>query len=132
MQQIYWKTLMPKCDFNKVALQLYWNHLRHACSPVNLLHIFRTTFPKNVSRGLLLNVFNSVRCLVNMIIRKEKSKVKTSFIIHSLPKVWQKWRHVKRTIHYSIKRLINGNEILYHKSLYLLSRKRETKKKIGK
>ena len=23
MQQIYWKTPMPKCDLNKVALQLY-------------------------------------------------------------------------------------------------------------
>ena len=25
MQQIYRRTLMPNCDFNKVALQLYWN-----------------------------------------------------------------------------------------------------------
>ena len=23
MQQIYWRTPMPKCDFNKVALQIY-------------------------------------------------------------------------------------------------------------
>ena len=29
--------------------------LRHGCSPVNLLHIFRTPFPKNTSRWLLLN-----------------------------------------------------------------------------
>ena len=28
--------------------------LRHGCSPVNLLHIFRTSFPKNTSEGLLL------------------------------------------------------------------------------
>ena len=28
--------------------------LLHGCSPVNLLHIFRTTFPKNTSGGLLL------------------------------------------------------------------------------
>ena len=27
---------------------------RHVCSPVNLLHIFRTSFPKNTS-GLLLD-----------------------------------------------------------------------------
>ena len=27
--------------------------LRHGCSPVNLLHIFRTPFPKNASGGLL-------------------------------------------------------------------------------
>ena len=26
VQQIYSRTPMPKCDFNKVALQLYWNH----------------------------------------------------------------------------------------------------------
>ena len=26
MQQIYRKTLMPECDFNKAALQLYGNH----------------------------------------------------------------------------------------------------------
>ena len=41
---------MPKCDFNKVAKQL-----RHGCSPVNLLHIFRTPFSKNTSGWLLLN-----------------------------------------------------------------------------
>ena len=27
---------------------------RHRCSPVNLLHIFRTSFPKNTSGGLVL------------------------------------------------------------------------------
>ena len=37
---------MPKCDFNKVA--------RHECCPVNLLHIYRTPFPKRTSGGLLL------------------------------------------------------------------------------
>ena len=26
MQQIYRRATMPKCDFNKVAKQLYWNH----------------------------------------------------------------------------------------------------------
>ena len=29
----------------------------HACSPVNLLHIFRTHFPKNTSGGLFLYIF---------------------------------------------------------------------------
>ena len=28
--------------------------LRHGCSPVNLLHILRTPFPKSTSEGLLL------------------------------------------------------------------------------
>ena len=35
MQQIYRRSPMPKCDFNKIAL-------RQRCSHVNLLRIFRT------------------------------------------------------------------------------------------
>ena len=53
MQQIYRRILMPKCNFNKVALALW-----HRCSLVNLLHIFRTPFPKNISERLLLNIAN--------------------------------------------------------------------------
>ena len=34
--------------------------LRHGRSPVNLLHIFRTTFMKNTSGWLLLNVINTL------------------------------------------------------------------------
>ena len=33
--------------------------LRHGCSPVNLLHIFRTSFTKNTSGLLLLNQIKS-------------------------------------------------------------------------
>ena len=59
MQQIYRRTPMPKCDSNKVAKQLYWSNfleitLWHECSPVNLLHVFRTPFTKNTSEWLLL------------------------------------------------------------------------------
>ena len=35
--------------------------LRHGCSPVNLLYIFRTPFPRNTSGWLLLNIFKSFR-----------------------------------------------------------------------
>ena len=44
---------MPKC-------------LRRGCSPVNLLQIFRTPFPKNTSGGLLLFEWqtNSTECSV--------------------------------------------------------------------
>ena len=31
--------------------------LRHGCSPVNLLHVFRIPFPKNTYEGLLLHLF---------------------------------------------------------------------------
>ena len=49
---------MPKCEFNKVAIKLQSNFIEialwHGCSPVNLLHIFRTPFPRNTSGWLLL------------------------------------------------------------------------------
>ena len=47
MHQIYRRTPMPKC----IEITLWqW------CSAVNLLHIFRTPFPKNTSRWLLLSL----------------------------------------------------------------------------
>ena len=56
MQQIYRRTPMPECDFNKNAFcSFIETTLRHGCSPVNLLHIFRTLFLKNTSGWLLLN-----------------------------------------------------------------------------
>ena len=66
---------VQRCSFEKVfskyaanlqknthaeALKLQSNFieiaLRHGCSPVNLLYIFRTPFPKNTSRWLLLKI----------------------------------------------------------------------------
>ena len=44
--------------FRKYAAKFHCNFIeitfRHGCFPVNLLHIFRTLFPKNTSRRLLL------------------------------------------------------------------------------
>ena len=40
---------MPKCDFNKF-IEIA---LRQGRSPVNLLHIFRAPFPRNISGRLL-------------------------------------------------------------------------------
>ena len=54
MQQIYKRTPMPKCDFNKVAKSLYWNRTSVWVSPVNLSPISRTPFPRNTSGWLLL------------------------------------------------------------------------------
>ena len=46
MQQIYTRTPMPIIEIT----------LRHGCSTVNLLHIFRTPFVKNTSMWMLLLV----------------------------------------------------------------------------
>ena len=54
MQQIYRRTLIPKGNFMpKCEITL-----RHGCSPVNLLHIFRTPFLKNTSGRFLLILSN--------------------------------------------------------------------------
>ena len=42
------------CNFNEIAL---W----HGCFPVNLLHILRTPFPKNISEELLLFLVKNKR-----------------------------------------------------------------------
>ena len=104
MQQIYRRTPMPKCDFNRVALQLYWNRtlvwvfcqgvistkllwnfteiaLWHGCSLVNLLHIFRTPFSKNTSGGLLLEIVNSYNYYQN---------IGPSEMFHSILCLWPK------------------------------------------
>ena len=47
----------PCRSVNSTKLQSNFTEiiLRHGCSPVNLLHIFRTPFIKNISGWLLLN-----------------------------------------------------------------------------
>ena len=54
MLQVHRREPMPKCDFCKVAKQLYWNRTSAWVPPVNFLHIFRIPFPKNTSGWLLL------------------------------------------------------------------------------
>ena len=51
---------MPKCDFNKIACNFIEITLTYGCSPVNLVHIFRTPFPKNTSGWLLLIISSQV------------------------------------------------------------------------
>ena len=52
---------MPKFDFNKVAKQLW-----HGCSSVNLLHIFRTSFPEKNSGGLFLQLLFFMNLALNL------------------------------------------------------------------
>ena len=43
-QQIYKRTPMPKCNFNKVALQLYWNHTSAWMFSCKFSAYFQNTF----------------------------------------------------------------------------------------
>ena len=49
---------MSKCNFNKFANNFIEIALQHGCSPVNLLHVFKTPFLKCTSGLLLLCVNN--------------------------------------------------------------------------
>ena len=52
-----WRTAISiklQSNFIEIALP-------HGCSPVNLLHIFRTPFPNSTSGGLLLEIID-IRC----------------------------------------------------------------------
>ena len=44
MQQIYRRTPMPKCDFNKVSKQLYWNHTSGWVFSCKFAVMFQNTF----------------------------------------------------------------------------------------
>ena len=48
-----------------ISIKLLWNFIEitlwHGCSPVNLLHIFRTRFLKNTSGWLLLTFISVLR-----------------------------------------------------------------------
>ena len=75
IKQVYKRAAIPKCNFNKVTLQLYLNHssaLRtptpllasasleeniHSWKYAVLLHVFRSPFSKNTSGWLLLKKF---------------------------------------------------------------------------
>ena len=65
MQQIYLRTSMTKCDFNKAALLCNFTEItvRYACSPVNLLHFFRIPFRKNTTVQLLLEKRKYLLCI---------------------------------------------------------------------
>ena len=56
MQQIYRRTSMPECDFNKVASKLYQNHTSAWVFSCKFATFFRTTFYNNTSGGLLVNL----------------------------------------------------------------------------
>ena len=51
--------MKSKCSSRRFVVYLGFPVVAlHRCSPVNMLHIFRTSFPKNSSGGLLLSLVN--------------------------------------------------------------------------
>ena len=59
-----WSAISIKLQNNFIEITL-----RRGCSPVNLVHIFRTTFPKNASGGLLQKNIGDIAldCILNIL-----------------------------------------------------------------
>ena len=69
---------LQKNSHDKVWFQNIEITLQHGCSPVNLLHIFRTHFPKNTSQGLLLyylHLLGAVALVKNVLLLVPRGKV---------------------------------------------------------
>ena len=100
MQQIYRRTPMPKCDFNKVALHFIEITLRNGCCPVNFLHIFRRAFLKNTSGWLLLRV---------MILRYAPNQILIASLISMINK-----KAVDKNVDYKITSLVHKKQFTMH------------------
>ena len=66
-------SIMLLCNFIEIAF-------RHGCSPVNLLHIFRTPFSKNTSGGLPLKVHDKTFVPVSFLVTLHAVGLQFNFI----------------------------------------------------
>ena len=68
-----------------ISIKLQHNYIKNTlcyrCSAVNLLHIFRTPFPKNTSGGLLLNNLDTKAALNTKITEVENKLPDTNILI---------------------------------------------------
>ena len=62
-----WSAISIKLQSNFIKIALW-----HGCSPVNLLHVFRTPFPKNTSGRLLLKIADGRKIKVRHFIESKK------------------------------------------------------------
>ena len=74
------------CNFIKITL-------RHGCSPVNLLLIFRTTFPRNTS-GWLLLIFSSEHIICGGVFRTQLIIYDGTFLRKKLITFGKKLHHM--------------------------------------
>ena len=72
-----------RCDFNKVALLCNFIEitLRHGCSYVNFVHIFRTSFSRNTP-GRLKSVLKKITPNTHTFSKDTKCKLTHLFPMH--------------------------------------------------
>ena len=67
MHQIYRRTPMPKCDFNVVANQLYWNHTSAWVFSCKLPAYFQNTFSWEHLWRAASAIFNCMKSFVSIL-----------------------------------------------------------------
>ena len=97
IQQIYRRTRMSKLRSKFIEITL-----RRGCSPVTLLHIFRTVFPKNTSGWVLLVYFKKLMDALDAKWLQQK-------INHGLPHFWKLARLMQHNL--LLKRLKSQRQI---------------------
>ena len=68
MQQIYRRTPIPNCDFNKVTLQLYWNHTSSWVFSCKMVLLNGSNHP-NTNRSAMLTLL--VRIIPTIFLKHE-------------------------------------------------------------
>ena len=73
----WWSVISIKLQSNFIEIALW-----HGCFSVNLLHIFRTTFPRNTSGWLLLKMFKVIQSPTHFMFYYALLLLKVNFMFH--------------------------------------------------
>ena len=99
MQKIYRRTPMPKCNFNKVVLQLYWNHTLAWVISCKLTEYFQNTFLQEhlwvAASGAIRDIDLLAEC---QLIRRSLSKSLGIFDFKVCQKIKNQRARVRRNI----------------------------------
>ena len=108
MQQIYRRTTMQKCDFNKVAKQLYWNHTSAGLFSCKFAAYFQNSFfIKHLWVAASALLFYDFECLMFNIIklqnklslnRLNRFSLKWAFSIGLVLAVEKGWRFCTKRV----------------------------------
>ena len=83
--------LFRKAILTKLQSSFIETTLRHGCSNVILLHIFKILFPENTSGGLLLD---TIRCIVILLLKIFRSSRPDVFLEKGILKICSKYKEL--------------------------------------
>ena len=99
--KIFMRTPMPKCDFNKVALQLYWSHTLAWVFSVKFAAYFQNTFFKKLWKNNNNRTTFTLRRIVKqktVILKLKNNFLKIKAFVKTT-KTWRVWPSDIRRLH---------------------------------